>query len=132
MRRRERGTALLQAILFTTLLAAAVSVVATSAMERAHRASVRADRVQAFYAAEAGAASAIERVASGDLASGLVHGRIGRGKFHVRVERSGGDIVVRAVGTCGSARREVAVHAPRTAVFLRGPGGAAADPRGTR
>lgn len=105
--RKEAGVALIQAIMFVCLLTTVVTVVSGALMARAHAARMRIERVQAFYAAEAGAAVALARIRGGSAETSPLTGSMGSAKYQVAFERVGesGVIVMVATGSCGERSR---------------------------
>lgn len=105
-RASERGVVLIHAILFMALLTATVSVLAGTAIARAQAVRTRADRAQAYWAAEAGVAAA--RAAAMRGVSPVLRGEAGRATWRVEARPGAGDgATLVATGTCGGIERAI-------------------------
>jgi len=124
----ESGVALIQAIIFVGLLTTVVMVMSGVLTARAHAARMRIERVQAFYAAEAGAAVALAGIRGGSVDSSPLAGSVGSARYEVTFERGddGGVIVMVATGSCGDRSRVLSYELPADA-FDRSSARAALD-----
>lgn len=113
--RRQRGIALIHAIMFTGLLCTVVLVVTGIFTVGIQSLRTRVDGLQAMYAAESGIAAATAASLHRHDGELTLQGTIGRGSYVVRTEpRPDGTVVLRSTGTCGPAERLITIsHPPR-------------------
>jgi hypothetical protein len=117
-RSSQAGVVLIHAILFICLLTTVISVVTGALLTRAHAVRMRAQRVQAYYAAEAGAAIAFASL-DGDGAESVppdLHGVVGSAEYEVTfaVNREKGVLVLHAQGRSGERSRKLTYELPAT------------------